>query len=95
MNNEILLIYAAKAAGITSKAIGYNTLTGLKFDNNNSWNPLTDDACAFKLMAQLDMMSMPVFTQIIQDEVNNGLGLYSATRRAIVRIAAQIGAQLI
>ena len=95
-----LLEDAAKACGIKITWHGdvdpwcfAEVLPGIK------WNPLTDDGDAFRLAVKLGLL--------IDTQYNNGVGVgsasfeevwestsvepYAATRRAIVRAAAEIG----
>lgn len=100
MTDRELLEYAAKAAGIFD----------LRFDNKGvayrnvhiEWNPLESDGDALKLAVKLGLL--------IDTQYNNGVGVgsasfeevwestavepYAATRRAIVRAAAEIGKNL-
>lgn len=67
----------------------------------NSWNPLTDDGDALRLAVKLGIYfaamdnsaiaskdAPSVYEQVRFDDIDK----YAATRRAIVRVAAQIGA---
>lgn len=72
------------------------------------WNPLTDDGDAFRLAVKLDIEFLPDYTMdgrgVLARERNNVRnedfclyvkeGIYSATRRAIVGVAAQIGKRM-
>ena len=99
MNNRELLEQAAKAAGIEAK-------NGELYVYHNgfgwNWNPLTDDGDALRLAVKLDI---DVLTQDADlkvgalyptkdgsAEVWEGVNddPYAATRRAIVRAAAEI-----
>jgi len=100
MTDRELLEMAARAAGIKihSFQIGKinGTIDGLK---NFHWNPLTDDGDAFRLAVKLDI---PISSEAVNGttwicrgelqvfESHNG-DPYAATRRAIVRAAAEIG----
>jgi hypothetical protein len=70
-------------------------------DNNKYWNPLTDDGDAFRLAVKLglNIMQQPDCAEpwvdicgpdVEADELY-GNDPYAATRRAIVRAAAEIG----
>jgi hypothetical protein len=98
MNDKELLELAAKAAGIEP-----NGVYGWKVAGNDCiWNPLTDDGDALRLAVKLNL-SMDLFDDAIfvgytpncndcdqvREELNNDP--YAATRRAIVRAAAEIG----
>ena len=105
MNDKELLELAAKAAGV--KALWIKTLwspDGELRDCTNDhpqdiyaappWNPLTDDGDALRLAIKLNLTvcSGPVYSYVVgcTQEKNNG-DPYAATRRAIVRAAAEIG----
>ena len=101
MTDKELLEYAAKAAGIElwHEDVFTNGLTQKVSENGIlQWNPLTDDGDAFKLMVQLRLGTL-FPTEIGRDRVNvkghtESLALndpLAATRRAIVRAAAEIG----
>jgi hypothetical protein len=95
MNNDReLLELAAKAAGYEKDIDGYYFESG--FPTMISWNPLTDDGDALRLAVKLGMC-----VNFDEEKVgaNCGRGAvevkgddpYAATRRAIVRAAADIG----
>lgn len=104
MTDRELLELAAKAAGIElvwSKFSNVPTLfKGLSSDE--VWNPLTDDGDALRLAVKLNL-SADFFDDAIFvgytpndnqcDQVIESVGddPYTATRRAIVRAAAEIG----
>jgi len=86
--NELLEL-AAKAAG-------------LSFWQENSWNPLDDDGDALRLAVKLEIVveyrrdASAAFAYnyarcLEIGENNKNLDPYAATRRAIVRAAAEIG----
>lgn len=93
-----LLEFAAKAAGIPLRVVGaepgyyalYPGRDGVeKFCCMDNWNPLTDDGDAFRLA----VACLPFYTlQYAKEdyEICNLDGI-AATRRAIVRAAAEIG----
>jgi hypothetical protein len=68
----------------------------------SGWNPLTDDGDALRLAVKLDMTiivtaksSISVCVGLkgfLEEEINGDI--YAATRRAIVRAAAEIGKTL-
>lgn len=103
MNDRKLLELAAKAAGIT---LVTKTLIGSKmveeevffqmFDDGTfgCWNPLIDDGDALKLAVKLERFSDSGFWANVF-EIRNGFDFgvdeFAATRRAIVRAAAEIG----
>jgi hypothetical protein len=95
MTDRELLELAAKAAGIE-----------IWFNDNNTpwvggdkyiWNPLTDDGDALRLAVKLKMdvcfgaNYVIVRGSVQTPTVNNAGDPYAATRRAIVRAAAEIG----
>ena len=69
----------------------------LDWHNNVRWNPLTDDGDALRLAVKLRMdvvfgANYAIVNGDVQDPtVNNAGDPYAATRRAIVRAAAEIG----
>ena len=93
-----LLEFAANAANITSDGLG----GCFDYENQKSWNPLTNDGDALRLAAILEIdIEFHVNVEAIawgrrangeQRHVTQELGLsMQATRRAIVRAAAEIG----
>ena len=102
MDDRELLELAAKESGIKfTWADGPNESPVL--DNGETWNPLTDDGDALRLAGKLGF-SLDIDTDAkITGVINNAnIGLYcyyeecnndpyAATRRAIVRAAAEIG----
>ena len=98
MNDRDLLELAAKAAEIeVFWHTGWNLLVIQR--THRAWNPLTDDGDALRLAVALDM---DVFirsggeTEAVApmgkpQTVEHGSDPHSATRRAIVRAAAEIG----
>ena len=102
MTDRELLEAAAKAAGMPAFASG---ATGLRVSHDGRrsgyiWNPLTDDGDALRLAVKLgiDISQFPV-TEKVEAWAHMSYGLgedykgdpYAATRRAIVRAAAEIG----
>ncbi|MFM2007587.1 MAG: hypothetical protein RLZZ09_3242 [Pseudomonadota bacterium] len=87
MTDRELLEVAARAAGIDLLRGPYIT-----------WNPLTDDGDALRLAVCL-WITVTQFTKHVRAEVDgqpdlhepHGPDPYAATRRAIVRAAAEIG----
>jgi hypothetical protein len=101
MTDQELLELAAKAAGIdvkphSNRKIGSNLLFIYKGSN---WNPLTDDGDALRLAVHCGM-------RIESSDTHVGVSAlmekfepldpdpYAATRRAIVRAAAEIGRRM-
>ena len=98
MNDRELLDWAAKAAEIPFNALPHSKSTWSK------WNPLTDDGDALRLAVKLGMdlqiyngsksstaTERERFTECREVHSNDP---YAATRRAIVRAAAEIGKQM-
>ena len=99
MTDKELLELAAKAAGydlawIKGKLYWKSSL--------GIWNPLTDDGDAFRLAVKLGLLidtnynhgvgvGSASFEEVFED---NSVDPYAATRRAIVRAAAEIGKRL-
>jgi hypothetical protein len=96
MNDKELLELAAKAAG---EELKYDTFGGGDNPHReyNYWNPLIDDADALRLAVKLRMDLMlysttkGAFIKGQQHAEQEGDDPYAATRRAIVRAAAEIG----
>ena len=104
MTDRELLELAAKAAGIElwHEDVFTNGLTHKVSDNGVlCWNPLTDDGDALRLAVKLEMSADffddgivvgytagDVFEQVTETPLTDPL---DATRRAIVRAAAEIG----
>ncbi len=87
----------ANAAGITyNEAFGKGLWVG-EFYSGKEWNPLTDDGDALRLAVKLNIHISGFFNKVTTDTdemsfcENYGADPYAATRRAIVRAAAEIG----
>lgn len=100
MTDRELLELAAKAAGIdvtTDKNLRYNNFWILEDGEATCfWNPLTSDGDALRLAVILDLSIVFGANYVIVGNaqtptVNNANDPYAATRRAIVRAAAEIG----
>jgi hypothetical protein len=98
MTDKELLELAAKAAGIDLDQVNGPIVNGgVRLQDN--WNPLVDDGEALRLAVTLKLeLGFPreaiVWSFGRKGEVcseNYSKDLYSATRRAIVRAAAEIG----
>ena len=97
MTDKELLELAAKAAGIS--------LIRSRLDEPILWSPLTDDGDALRLAVKLGITIGPESDDVVGKSLvrvswlnrTHSLGeygdgdLYAATRRAIVRAAAEIG----
>ena len=102
MNNDReLLELAAKAAGIKGAFFDYRDKFGLVLENGKTWNPLTDDGDALRLAVKLEIDVDHILGEVatICTNLKNMDFVYedyrddpyAATRRAIVRAAAEIG----
>ena len=98
MVDRELLELAAKAAGYEKDVDGCYFESG--FPTMISWNPLTDDGDALRLAVKLGMMvdvGSGGFCTADSEELESSVNEvvtpdpYAATRRAIVRAAAEIG----
>lgn len=106
MSEKELLELAAKAAGLKFHAYVNSEIFGSGINigdlDTPLWNPLTDDGDALRLAIQLDMQiwrsrgpsvcAMPPsgdFWKRLSEPLADDP--YAATRRAIVRAAAEIG----
>jgi hypothetical protein len=92
MIDRELLELAAKAAGFEESVIMCGIVVG------PIWNPLTDDGDALRLAVKLDIDLMfkprkhiPSTLANYGNREDHGDDQYAATRRAIVRAAAEIG----
>ena len=107
MNDRELLELAAKAAGIELVWHNFSNVPSLfkGLSSDEVWNPLTDDGDALRLAVKLRLeprfidnshsqgaepsrVTMHNIAGIVE---NIGDDPYAATRRAIVRAAAEIG----
>ena len=101
MTDHELLELAARAAGVESRKTPSKTLLA-RFGVTEwvEWNPLTDDGDALRLAVKLGLR-IEINTQVLGDtlvisefydnvECHNS-DPYAATRRAIVKAAAEIG----
>jgi hypothetical protein len=95
MGDRELLELAAKAAGIDVWTdIDGNLYAG---DHESRWNPLEDDGDALRLAVEIGLsiyiepfrVGVPTSGEVVWEEVV--LDGFAATRRAIVRAAADIG----
>ena len=94
MSDRELLELAAKAAGIDAHVTEWSsTVEDDEGDYLKPWNPLTDDGDALRLAVKLglyDLRDLPF--QESNDPVWEAVpDPLAATRRAIVRAAAEIG----
>ena len=106
MTDREMLEFAAKAAGIdTTRCLQY---ADGAFDwpgKAGRWNPLTDDGDALRLAVKIGIRVCPVTADgrnayAAHDRLAGGVGEphngdpHAATRRAIVRAAAEIGRRM-
>ena len=106
MTDRELLEAAAKAAGIEVKPHGnHKHSPDLVFiHKSKNWNPLTDDGDALRLLTKLNLQIQIVPGWAVAyagsvaskqfSERRHDSDPYAATRRAIVRAAAEIGSKL-
>ena len=99
MTDKELLELAAKAAGYEWNWFGANFHIAIDERRYTSWNPLTDDGDALRLAVKLhlDIHVDSNLTEVIYLNQTTEAHLgdpYAATRRAIVRAAAEIGKTL-
>jgi hypothetical protein len=87
LSDRELLEFAAKAAGLQECGWMADTFTHVVDNQFVFWNPLEDDADAFRLMVELDLLDD--YLSQLTDEI--GGDRLDACRRAIVRAAAEIG----
>ena len=96
MTDRELLELAAKAAGYTLRD-HYEGYPPIAEETNAAWNPLADDGDAFRLASALGLVvdfSRPSAALPFRRhsyELSVGGNDNTATRRAIVRAAAEIG----
>lgn len=99
MDESEMLEFAAKAAGWSLFYYGSRCTVQTEPGKLLEWNPLTDDGDALRLAVQLELQ---ITVGIIGSRVNNWdssvrcieesrTDLCAATRRAIIRAAAEIG----
>lgn len=105
MTDRELLELAAKAAGIVQPVWSTSTQAIIGYVNSKclSWNPLTDDSDALKLAVKFEFDIEHHEDSVFVNHVgiqnyqlldwHNGDRL-AATRRAIVKLAAEIGKQM-
>ncbi len=103
MTDREMLELAAKAAGIDVRWIAecqdyYEHRPHMLPGYWDKWNPLTDDGDALRLAVKLNMTIYHTSVGVSASEPGgrsmlelNGTDPYAATRRAIVRAAAEIG----
>jgi len=99
-SDKELLELAAKAAGYNFEWFGQHFHIAIDDRRFTSWNPLTDDGDALRLAVKLQMT---IHIDGNLTDVQTGMEFsteahlddpYAATRRAIVRAAAEIGKTL-
>ena len=99
MTDNELLDLAGKAAGIIGEyrteslylSTGWEKVGAIFLEDDlGYWNPLTDDGDALRLAVKLKIEIGWVGNQVAANNACE-IGDYAATRRAIVRAAAEIG----
>jgi hypothetical protein len=102
MSDRELIRLAAKAAEVNGPQVqGFDGIViGNERDGHIFWNPLKDDGDALRLAVKLNMSLVMFSIYVRVDTVDYediyeeyGDDPYAATRRAIVRAAAEIGKQ--
>ena len=93
MTDRELLELAAKAAGVEWDVLYDGPRIPARI---GKWNPLTDDGDALRLAVKLGIhlcfgANYVIANDVQNPTVNNANDPYAATRRAIVRAAAEIG----
>ena len=102
MNDRELLELAAKAAELPECGWMGPSFMYVKNNTFTDWSPLTDDGDALRLAVNLDMIvkvdRVDGYTKVIFGysvgmicNETHGSDPYAATRRAIVRAAAEVG----
>ena len=108
MTDKELLELAAKAAGYNFEWFGQHFHIGIDERRFTSWNPLTDDGDALRLAVKLKIRIVEFDDTVVKARAvswNKGNAVcalwepegddpYAATRRAIVRAAAEIGKEM-
>ena len=100
MIDREMLEYAAKSAGYSLKWGREWHDKGVPLVDDKSWNPLDDDGDALRLAVKLTLevdvcqtgvaVRTPTGVKVLVDSKEEP-NAYAATRRAIVRAAAEIG----
>jgi hypothetical protein len=94
MTDRELLELAAKAAGIHL----HETEDGFEadYDDSRIWNPLTDDGDALRLAVRKSVFAVyyALWLRFFHEELSEDKTPSVATRRAIVRVAAEIGKEM-
>ena len=101
MTDRKLLELAAKAAGYVLTP-NWSHSDDPFCIGGEPWNPLTDDGDAFRLATKLsltvrhhtDEIGVLNMTGTVYEDVARVGDIYAATRRAIVRAAAEIGREM-
>lgn len=104
VNDRELLELAARAAGIKYKweqeGYAYGDVGIVPKGWRRCWNPLTDDSDALQLAVMLcidisfNELALCVYADECMEPFTRTPDSYAATRRAIVRAAAEIGKRI-
>lgn len=89
MTDRELLELAAKAAFDDCRNLTYPM--DWVYHNIGEWNPLTDDGDALRLAVKLGFINPGCWPDASRIVLNDCVDWITATRRAIVRAAAEIG----
>ena len=98
MTDRELLELAAKSAGMAGGYVEHFLEVGIARSHTGIWNPLEDDGDALRLAVKLQL-GVAVYNDRVDTTDGENVDLYeyidydpyAATRRAIVRAAAEIG----
>ena len=98
MTDRELMELAAKASG-NSVRTDLTYEAGIVINDGVIWNPLTDDGDALRLAVKLKIGSIWALQQWGNENMDDADSAYeqdhyAATRRAIVRAAAEIGKEM-
>ena len=94
MTDRELLELAAKAAKIEINFLANGDCWSGSYAGGFDWNPLTDDGDALRLAVKLERFADDNFWNRVfscRNGFDFGVDEHAATRRAIVRAAAEIG----
>ena len=100
MSDREMLELAAKAAGIDVSAGWSVRLNAFYVEPEQEtgayagWNPITDDGDALRLAVRLHLPVEAMIAFVAERDPDWHKDPYAATRRAIVRAAAEIGRQM-
>jgi hypothetical protein len=94
-DRELLDDHELLKAAYAAHRPGQNYIRLVNDAGRDYWNPLEDDGDAFRLMVNLNLLTKFTFLKFMAEENDNpAQDYYAATRRAIVRAAAEIGKEM-